>query len=177
MKKALFTLLLSVMFLSLFGTVNSKASSGVVDLESSTTEAVSTEDPSGSTQDNTTAAGTNDGTTTNPVVSGMEDGINIQEGDQITNIDNIYPKVDSENFFQRTYRKLLEGTSFFQRIVAIIIGICFIICLMMIPVTIVSGNKGRVVIFIIGMVICLFCLVADLFAIPIMNQFTEWFSS
>ena len=165
MKKLSIAIILTFLGVGMFG-ITSKAA-GVVDLDP-TTE-VTTEVTTESVND----LGGND----EPNVSiGMDNGITISNGESLTDPDAIYPKVDAENFFQRTYRKLLEGTNFYQRVIAILLVVCFVTCAFMTVVSLV-GQKGRVIYFVIGMLICAICFVADLYAIPIMNAFNAWFNS
>lgn len=180
MKKLVLILVCLLVFSSLCGFTTKRNS--VVDIGSSTaatTESGNTngggdvETYKGSGSHSSGNNGNNGSFNSGSNLGGSLDDIDLSEnafgGDML-------PKVDAEGFFQRLYQKLFSGLTVVQTCVAILIAILFVICIFM---TIVSwiGNRGRVMWYVIGALVCALCFVADIYAVPILNFFKEWLIS
>ena len=180
MKKKRFLLftMLALCFTLMCGFISVKRD--VIDPENTVTEA-------GNVVENSdTQAGDNNGDNTQNTESnnGQEgftvngDGdISINTNDVITNPNDMYPKVEPEGFFQRLYNKMFQATNAFQKVIAILLIIIFVICVFMTAASAMSPKKEKVVGYLIGALICLIALVVDLSAVPIMNAFNSWFKS
>jgi hypothetical protein len=84
--------------------------------------------------------------------------------------------VDETSFFQRIYDKTFEGVSVLQKVVAGILFGCFILCIVMAGISLIADKK-RVAWYLIGMLICALLIMADLYAVDLINGFSSWYLS
>lgn len=105
--------------------------------------------------------------TLNEIVNGANDNPVDSKGN--------VKKVDADQFFNRIYRKMFEGTTALQRT-------CLIITIIFLIVAIVGGvitwftDRKKVGGFIIGALICMIAYVGISYAPQIMISFKAWFT-
>lgn len=88
----------------------------------------------------------------------------------------LVPDVDAEGFWKHLYNKFLSGLSGFQQIIALILVGIFCIETLLAGASFISKN-GKVLYFIIAMVVTALMIVCDIYAIPITGAFSNWIRS
>ena len=130
---------------------------------------------------------TGEGTTTSSTEATTDEtGLTDTQKDVVTNNDTdlimgddyqfgdpVLPKQDTQGFFNRIYKKMFEGLSAVQKIVAIILAFAFVINLVAIAFSF-FGQKGKIGWYLVGLLIIAICFVFDLYAVDILNAFTHW---
>lgn len=93
--------------------------------------------------------------------------------DSIIHDDGTVEKVDSDSFFDKIYSKLFEGASATQNIAKIIVLI-FLVIAVIASVVAWFTNRGKVLWYIIGILICLIAFVLIYYAPEILIAFKNW---
>lgn len=173
-KKFLFTFTLLLMFFIFSGfTYIDHVKKSVVDYTQPETTEVTTE-----------SAETQSSTETQPFTEdvfspdeGNTEILNGTIGEEYILSDELLPtNVSGEKFFAKIYRKTLGAVSGFQKILAIVFVLFFIVAALMTLVSCFGSNKSRIPWYILTMVIALILLVCDLYAFPIANSFINWWN-
>ena len=94
----------------------------------------------------------------------------------IPTADELVPNVSMEGFFTKIYNKVFVAVTGVQKIIAIILALFFCFSAVMVIVSC-FGQKSKVPWYLLSLLICALCFVADIYAIPILNAFTNWFAS
>jgi uncharacterized membrane protein YraQ (UPF0718 family) len=164
--------LLAGIIITMTVTAGITKTSAVVDLsESTTTETAIGGGETASANSSSTTSSSSSVFTIDQ--SGLKDTSNSEE---YTFGDSLYNKVDEKSFFQRIYDKTYEGVTVVQKVVSYILFGCFIICILMTGISLL-GDKKRVAWYLLGMLICAILIIADLYAVDIVNSFSTWFFS
>lgn len=172
MKKKLLILLVMMMSFTLFsGFVYNE---GIVDLTTpvsteESTEAVSEPEP---TTETTQAPSTTESDFEDENIKDDVMGDDYEFGDDIV----AKPNEDIGGFFKRLQRKFLEGLNGFQIIVGIILAICFVVCIICAGISLFTNRKNFLW-YILGLILICVLFVLDLYAVPIMQSFKNWFMS
>lgn len=157
MKKIILFTLLSVMFIFLLAPIiQVKAETSIVDIEGGTEKAQSTEI-------STESKGAE--------LSGSEQAFYIDDNGSL----HVAEKEDTTSFFNRMYKKTLQGLNAIQ-IVCIIIVIIFAIIIAVALVANILGDKKKIPFYILGLVICMLAVVFIYYAQDIFAAFLHWVS-
>ena len=169
--------------------------SKVVDFETSATTTTESTGDTGENSDNGSQTTENTGSTeiTNPEAtedvgastegdtskddsnsSGSDIGSSIMGGDYKFGDDLVSADEDIGGFFSRIYNKLLDVFSGVQVIFIIILGICFLICLIMLVASI-FVNQKKIPWYMLGLLIIAICIAFVIYAPAILNSFQKWF--
>lgn len=169
--------------------------SKVVDFETSATTTTESTGDTGENSDNGSQTTENTGSTeiTNPEAtedagastegdtskddsnsSGSDIGSSIMGGDYQFGDDLVSADEDIGGFFSRIYNKLLDVFSGVQVIFIIILGICFLICLIMLVASI-FVNQKKIPWYMLGLLIIAICIAFVIYAPAILNSFQKWF--
>lgn len=157
MKKRILFTLLSIMFIFLLvPAIQVKAETSIVDIEGGTEKAQSTEVTTGNT---------------GAELSVSEQAFYIDDNGSL----HVAEKEDATSFFNRMYKKTLQGLNAIQ-IVCIIIVIIFAIIIAVALVANILGDKKKITFYILGLVICMLAVVFIYYAQDIFAAFLHWVS-
>ena len=133
-----------------------KAETSIVDIEGGTEKAQSTEVTTGNT---------------GAELSVSEQAFYIDDNGSL----HVAEKEDATSFFNRMYKKTLQGLNAIQ-IVCIIIVIIFAIIIAVALVANILGDKKKIPFYILGLVICMLAVVFIYYAQDIFAAFLHWIS-
>ena len=157
MKKRILFTLLSIMFIFLLvPAIQVKAETSIVDIEGGTEKAQRTDVTTGNT---------------GAELSVSEQAFYIDDNGSL----HVAEKEDATSFFNRMYKKTLQGLNAIQ-IVCIIIVIIFAIIIAVALVANILGDKKKITFYILGLVICMLAVVFIYYAQDIFAAFLHWVS-
>lgn len=94
----------------------------------------------------------------------------------IPDANDMLPEASLEGFFEKIYNKMFTGVTMLQKIIALVLALFFVFSVVMVVVSCL-GQKSKVPWYLLSMLICALCFVADIYALPILNAFTNWFTN
>ena len=186
MKKIITTLILAMGFILLcgFSPNERKDNPSVVDLE--TTEETVTED-NGMSKTSSTEDGITSSTSESPNNNSSSNNGSEEEGGIFGNNstalpddykfgDDLLPKVNTENFFVRLYKKLFDGLNVVQTIISILLIFLFVFAVFRLAVSL-FATKTNIGFHFVVLIIIAILYIVNRYAVQIISVFSHWFTS